>query len=152
MLRSMFRLWFKNFLMAVVKFATQPNALVFPTGTLGQQAANALLQGVANLITASGAINPHQSALYAITKAGVAAMTLAAPTGGTDDNVIIEIFSTTAYAHTITTPAAGDIRDGNTSDHDTVCTFNAHIGANLRLRAFNGVWYVEQEIGCSLTS
>jgi|SRR5580693_6880171 hypothetical protein len=151
-MRSLFRLWVKQILSAVVKYATSPNALVFPTGVLGLQAANALLQGVANVLSASGAINPHQSALYAITKAGVAAMTLAAPTAGTDDNVIIEVFSTTAYAHTITTPAAGDIRDGNTSDHDTVCTFNAHIGANLRLRAYNGVWYVENEVGCSLTS
>src|SRR5580658_6764180 len=113
--------------------ATSPNALVFPTGVLGLQAANALLQGVANLIAASGAINPHQSALYAITKAGVAALTLAAPTAGSDDNVIIEVISTTANAHTITTPAAGNIQDGNTSGHNTVATFNAHIGASIRL-------------------
>jgi hypothetical protein len=132
--------------------ATSPNALVFPTGVLGLQAANALLQGVANILSASGAINPHQSALYVITKAGVAALTLAAPTAGSDDNVIIEVISTTANAHTITTPAAGNIQDGNTSGHNTVATFNAHIGASIRLRAYNGTWYVEQEVGCSLTS
>jgi hypothetical protein len=79
-------------------------------------------------------------------------LTLAAPTAGTDDGVLLQFFSTTAEAHTITTPAAGDIRDGNTSDHDTVMTFNAHIGASCMLQAYNGVWYVREEIGCSLTS
>ncbi len=152
MLRSMIRLWFTSLRNSVVKFVTQPNALVFPTGVLGLQAANTLLQGVPNVISASGAINPHQSALYVITKATAAALTLAAPTSGTDDNEILEFISTTAAAHTITTPAAGDIQDGNSSGYNTVMTFNAHKGANCRLRAYQGAWYVESEVGCSLTS
>jgi hypothetical protein len=129
---------------------TDPGNL--PTGVFSPQAATALQQGALAPLAASGAINPHQPGLYVITKAGVAALTLAAPTAGADDNVVIEFISTTAYAHTITTPAAGDIQDGNTSGYDTVMTFNAHIGASCKLRAYNGVWYVEQEIGCALTS
>ena len=128
------------------------NSAVFPLGTLGNIAAAAVGQGAPTPISASGAINPHQSGLYYITKAGVAAMTLAAPTPGADDNVIIEVISTTAHAHTITTPAAGDIQDGNTSGFDTVMTFNAEKGANCKLRAYQGVWYVEQEVGCALSS
>jgi hypothetical protein len=132
--------------------ATLPNAAVCPTGAFTPQAAAACGQGGPVLLSASGAINPHQSATYFITKAGVAALTLAAPTAGADDNVCMDIISTTAYAHTITTPAAGDIQDGNTSGHDTVATFNAEIGANISLRAYAGVWYVQGEVGCSLTS
>jgi hypothetical protein len=123
-----------------------------PGGTLGVQAIAALGGGPPILLAASGAINPHVSGNYFITKAGVAAMTLAAPTAGSDDGVLLLICSTTANAHTITTPAAGDIQDGNTSGHNTVLTMNAHIGANCTLRAYNGTWYVTDEVGCSLTS
>lgn len=125
---------------------------VAPLGTFGQQAANALMAGPFILLTASGAVNPHVPARYIITKAGVAALTLAAPTAGADDGVLLEFTSTTANAHTITTPAAGDIQDGNTSAHNTVLTFNADKGASCLLCAYQGVWYVQSEIGCSLTS
>lgn len=125
---------------------------VTPLGVLSQQAANSLLAGAFNVLSASGAVNPHQPAKYVITKASAAALTLAAPTAGTDDGIQLQFISTTAAAHTITTPAAGDIRDGNTSDHDTVATFNAHIGANCTLQAYNGVWYVTDETGVSLSS
>ena len=125
---------------------------VTPLGTFGQAAANSMLAGPFVSITASGAINPHQSAKYVVSKATAAALTLGAPTSGADDGVLLEFFSTTAAAHTITTPTAGDIRDGNTSDHDTVMTFNAHIGALCILEAYQGVWYVRAEVGCSLSS
>jgi len=132
--------------------ATLPNPAVCPTGALTPQAAAAMGQGGPNLLSASGAVNPHQSALYYITKATAALLTLAAPTAGQDDNVVLEFVSTTAAAHTITTPAAGDIQDGNSGGNDTVMTFNAKIGANCKLRAYAGIWYVEAENGCSLTS
>lgn len=125
---------------------------VTPLGTFGQDAADSLLAGAFNVLSASGAVDPHTPAKYVITKATAAALTLAAPTAGADDGVSLEFISTTAAAHTITTPAAGDIRDGNTSDHDTVATFAAHIGANCTLEAYNGVWYVTSETGVSLSS
>ena len=126
---------------------------VTPLGAFTQDAANSLLAGPFNVLSASQAIDPHTPARYIITKpTNPAALTLAAPTAGTDDGVLLEFISATAVAHTITTPAAGDIRDGNTSDHDTVATFAAHIGANCTLLAYNGVWYVIAEIGVSLSS
>jgi hypothetical protein len=135
------------------------NQLVAPLGAFTQQAAAALLLGPAIPLTASGAIPQPPNAqgarlpgVYVITKAGVAALTLAAPVAGADDGVELLIFSTTAFAHTITTPAAGDIQDGNASGFNTVMTFNAHKGANCILRAYQGVWYVMQEIGCALSS
>src|ERR1043165_5257872 len=62
--------------------------------------------------TADGAITiAHQNAV--ISKAGsAAAMTLAAPTAGTQDGLIIRLISGTAYAHVIT--ATGLIDDGVT--------------------------------------
>lgn len=128
------------------------NPAICPTGAFTDTAAAALQQGTPQPLAASGAINPHQPALYYITKAGVAALTLPAPSPGQDDNVVLEFISTTAYAHTLTTPAAGDIQDGNASGYDTVLTFNAKAGASCKLRAYAGVWYVEQEVGSSLTS
>jgi hypothetical protein len=138
---------------ALVGLAAGPgNGLVCPTGVFTNQAAVALQQGAPTPLSASGAVNPHQPGLYYITKAGTAALTLAAPTVGADDNVVIEFISTTAHAHTITTPAAGDIQDGNNSGFNTVMTFNAEKGASCKLRAYQGVWYVEQEVGCALSS
>ncbi len=129
------------------------NAIVTPLGTLGQDAADSLLAGAYNAIAASGAVDPHTPARYVITKStAAAALTLVAPTAGSDDGVLLEFLSTTAEAHTITTPAAGDIQDGNSSGHDTVMTFNAHIGAMCILEAYQGTWYVRTEVGCSLSS
>lgn len=139
------------------------NQLVAPSGALTNQALAAALLGPIVALSASGAIPQppasiggalgyRQPGVYAITKAGVAALTLVAPVKGADDGVQLRIFSTTAYAHTITCPAAGNIQDGNTSAHDTVMTFNAEIGANCTLVAYQGTWYVVAEVGCSLTS
>jgi hypothetical protein len=135
------------------------NGLNTPPGTLGPQTLSALLAGPFVALAASGAIPVASSTggsrlpgKYVITKAGVAALTLVAPTAGLDDGVLIQLISTTANAHTVTTPAAGNIQDGNTSGHNTVLTFNAHIGANAILEAYNGTWYVLSEVGCSLTS
>ena len=125
---------------------------VFPLGSLGVQAAAALLQGPFIQLSASGAVNPHGSARYVVTKSTAAALTLGPPTSGADDGVSIEIFSTTAAAHTITAPTAGQIVDGNSSTYNTVMTFNAKIGANCTLEAYQGKWYVTSEIGCAMSS
>jgi hypothetical protein len=128
------------------------NSRVCPTGAFSDTAATALQQGVPQLLPISQPIFAHQPALYYITKPGIAALTLPAPRPGNDDNVVLEFIATTAYAHTITTPAAGDIQDGNAAGYNRVMTFNGKLGANCKLRAYNGVWYVESENGCLLTS
>lgn len=87
---------------------------------------------------ASGAINPHVQANYLLTKAGIAAMTLAAPTAGLDDFKQITITSNTANQHTIT--ATGLFLDG--AGHNNVATFPTTAGASLTLMAFNGKWLV----------
>ena len=125
---------------------------VFPLGSLGVQAAATLLQGPYVPLSASAAVNPHQSARYVITKSTAAALTLGPPTKGADDGVTIQFISSTAAAHTITTPTAGNIVDGNSSTYNTVMTFNAKIGASCVLSAYQGIWYVESEIGCAMSS
>ncbi|MDE2022400.1 MAG: hypothetical protein KGI71_05830, partial [Patescibacteria group bacterium] len=72
-------------------------------------------------LTTNGAIPPHAAQTYVITKAGVLAETLAAPTAGTDDGLQIVVTSNTANAHTIT--ATGLLQTGTASVN--VATFAA---------------------------
>lgn len=90
---------------------------------------------------ASAAIGITSGVVY-ITKAGVAAMTLAAPLAGIpaaggNDGQELTIVSTTANAHTVTTPANAI----NGANH--VLTFAATAGTQVKLMAKGGVWYVE---------
>lgn len=109
------------------------------------------LAGTAGLsltaVTASGAINPHTSGVYVITKAGVAAMTLAAPTAGVDDGVEIELFSSTAFAHTLTATGLLQTASANVN----VATFSASAGGGLRLIAFNAKWIAVSQIGITFS-
>ena len=90
--------------------------------------------------SASGAIASTYGTVF-ITKAGVAAMTLAKPiaglpSAGGHDGQQLEIISTTANAHTVTTPS-----NGINGAHVTL-TFTAAVGTNVILTAYNGTWYV----------
>jgi hypothetical protein len=94
-------------------------------------------------ITASGAITPT-AANYVITKAGVAAMTLAAPA---TDGLVLFITSNTAFAHTIT--ATGLLQTG--SANVNVATFAAFAGASLQLVSYGGKWNVRDQIGITFS-
>jgi hypothetical protein len=114
---------------------------------------------IENPCNASGAADaiPVRSGNIFVTTAGVDAMTLATPKAGVygtvptgigepnDDGKELLIYSTTAQAHTITT-AANKI---NGNKH--VATFGAAIGDYIRLIAFNGIWYVLDSNGITLT-
>jgi hypothetical protein len=84
-------------------------------------------------------INPVPG-LVLLTAAGVVTATLplpiAGPPGVGDDGKIICFISTTANAHTVTTPAGGL----NKTLH--IATFAAAVGAYMWLVAFGGSWYV----------
>lgn len=107
-------------------------------GVFTPDAIQKLLGAALVAIGASGAIDPHTANRYMITKAGVAALTLAAPTAGADDGLLIEINSATANAHTVT--ATGLYEDG--AGHVNLATFPANIGGYLNLMAYQGKWYV----------
>jgi hypothetical protein len=88
-------------------------------------------------VTADGAITIKDGVVTS-TKAGVCAMTLAAPTPGDDDGKILKIYSATAQAHTVT--AAGGFNAGGTASD--VATFGGAIGDGLTVVAWLGAWYV----------
>lgn len=98
-------------------------------------------------LPASTAIDPRTAQRYLISKAGVAALTLAAPTAGVDDGIAIYIGSRTANAHTVTT--SGLLQTGSASVN--TATFAAFAGAGLRLVAFNGFWIVEHQVGITFS-
>jgi hypothetical protein len=123
------------------------NGLVTPLGAFTAAAAASLGAGPFIAIAVSGAVNPNQPGRYVITKAGVAALTLAAPRVGIDDGVLLQISSTTANAHTVT--ATGLYADGG--GHVNLATFAAQIGATLILEAYQGKWYVMLQQGVTMT-
>ncbi len=89
----------------------------------------------------SGAITvPTQNTMVVLNKAGVAAMTLAAPIAGTD-GVLLYVTSATAQAHTVA--ATSLIGDGTSGSPHTTCTFTTgYIGQGMLLVVANGIYNV----------
>ena len=89
-------------------------------------------------INADGAITlPEKDTTVIVTKATAAALTLAAPSAGTD-GVVLRIMSATAAAHTVTF-TAGFYSDTTSSD---VATFAAKAGASMTVQSRAGTWAV----------
>jgi hypothetical protein len=89
--------------------------------------------------TASGAIGIKEG-LVSIDGTSALAMTLAAPASGLqsaggDDGRLLRILSTTAFAHTVTTPA-----NAIAPSHHVI-TFSAAAGEWIELVADGGLWY-----------
>jgi hypothetical protein len=82
------------------------------------------------------------------TKAGVAAMTLAAPTAAQEGTTIV-FTSRTAHAHTVT--ATGLIENGVTGGSKNLATFAAFAGASLTLQAINLKWHVISLNACVIS-
>lgn len=101
--------------------------------------------GVQSAVDANGALSVAGGQVM-ITKDGVCALTLAAPTvNGTR----LTVTSTTANAHTITTVDL--IHDGTTGTHD-LATFAAFPGASLTLEAYEGLWYTVANVAVTITT
>lgn len=115
-----------------------------------------------NPVKASGSTDalPVADADVFVTTAGVDAMTLALPRAGVypagttvmqalgdpqDDGKRLLIRSTTAFAHTITTPALGV----NGALH--IITFSGVVTNFVELEAFNGSWWVIGSSGATLS-
>jgi hypothetical protein len=98
---------------------------------------------------ASGAITIGTGNV-AITLGSAAALTLPLPiagpaSAGGQDGASLTIFATTAFAHTVTTPANGI----NGSLH--VATFAAAVGNAVMLTAYNGKWYTASINGVTIS-
>lgn len=98
------------------------------------------------LLTTNGAL-AVASGNYVITKAGVLADTLGAPTAGIQDGALIIITSSTANAHTLT--ATGLLGTGTASVN--VATFAAQLGSGLTLMAYQGKWLVLSAVGITFS-
>ncbi len=89
---------------------------------------------------AAGAVGIVEG-LSVITAGAAIALTLAAPTPGGpgigDDGKHLSFLSTTAFAHTVTTPA------NKINGSKLTATFAAAVDSNIEFIAYNGVWYVQ---------
>lgn len=110
------------------------------------QSANGGVKGEFAVYAADGAI-ALRSHVAIITKGTAAALTLAVPTATTHDGVVIEIVSTTAAAHTVTATTVGFNAGDAASD---VGTFAAAIGNGLSVVAYQGEWYVLNNVNVTL--
>lgn len=108
-------------------------------GTLLTATAAALNGNNGTTASANGAIT-QTSGRVVITKASAAALTLADPTATTDDYKELEIISATAAAHTVSNAAGSGFNAGGASTD--VGTFGGAKGDNMRVVAYQGVWYV----------
>lgn len=88
--------------------------------------------------SADGAISV-KTGVVVVTKAGVAALTLADPTATDDDGCELLIISATAQAHTVSNAAGSGFNGGGASAD--VGTFGGAKGDNMRLVAYQGDWY-----------
>jgi hypothetical protein len=88
-----------------------------------------------------------KSGIAMLTKAGVAAMTLAAPTATTDDGKVLRIVAATANAHTVTQSSPGFNGAGGSGD---VATFGGAIGDNLVIVAYQGVWHIVSKVNVTV--
>jgi hypothetical protein len=118
----------------------------FARGVFTEDSVSKTLLNDYQLLSASGAM-PVVSGRYLITKAGIAALTLAAPAVGAQDGAYIEVQSTTAFAHTLT--ATGLFQDG--AGHVNLATFAAFAGAGLKFVAYQGKWMVERVQGVTMS-
>lgn len=86
-----------------------------------------------------------QPGLSLLGSGGALSMTLAAPSAQ-QDGLVMNIFASTAQAHTITNTAGFN---GGTTARD-VCTLGGAIGDGITIVAFGGVWYVTANRNCTL--
>lgn len=107
------------------------------------------LQAATAVVSADSAIAiPTRDTRYYITKAGVAAMTLADPTAGVHDGLLLSFISATAQAHTLSNAAGSGFNAGGAGSD--IGTFGGAIGDGIVLEAYNGKWLVRSKTNVTL--
>jgi len=96
-------------------------------------------QNAVQLIGSADAVLSNVSSYNVIQSGGVDAITLPTPVAGDEGN-IIDIWSATAHAHTVT--AASACFAVAVTGNKTVCTFPAFPGAGIKLRVCNLLYHV----------
>jgi hypothetical protein len=101
-------------------------------------------------VTADGAITiPSGTKFFFMTKAGVAAMTLADPTATTHDGIVLHFIAATANAHTLDNSAGSGFFSSGGSSKD-VATFGGAIGDRISVVAYQGKWYILDSLNITL--
>lgn len=99
------------------------------------------------VLSASGAV-PIKRSTCIITKAGVAALTLADPTADVHDGVEMTFISATAQAHTLSNAAGSGFNAGGSGTD--VGTFGGGIGDGITVVAYQGKWLVKNKTNVTL--
>jgi hypothetical protein len=100
-----------------------------------------------NLLAVDGAIQPLGANNYfAVTKAGVAALTLAF---GSVDGQRLIVQDVGGHAHVITVTLPSPVTAGLNGTHATA-TFNGTIGSFVELVSYAGSWYVLGSSGVTI--
>jgi hypothetical protein len=120
-------------------------SLITNTQTLGSR-----VQKAVNLTGSADAVLSSVPGYYIIFTAGVDAVTLPTPVAGDEGN-IIEIWSASDNAHTVTA-ASACIGVGSASGLRTVATFPAKIGAGICLRVCNLLYHLLYSSGTGTNS
>jgi hypothetical protein len=105
------------------------------------------------LVAANSALSVSSGNYILITKAGVIALTLAAPTAGVQDGMVITITADNgAFADTLTATAL--LQTGGAGSPYTTATFgvtSAFNGASLTLKSYGGFWFVVASVNVAFT-
>jgi hypothetical protein len=125
--------------------AAQAGARTFTIPDPGASASFSMMAVEAGAV--NGAIG-IKDGFVPLTKAGVAAMTLAAPVATVDDGKILRIVATTANAHTVTQASDGFNGAGAGSD---VATFGGAVGDKLVVIAYQAKWYILDSLNITLS-
>lgn len=99
------------------------------------------------ILSADGAV-PIKRSTCIITKAGVAALTLADPTADAHDGVEMTFISATANAHTLSNAAGSGFNAGGAGTD--VGTFGGAKGDGITVVAYQGKWYVKTKTNVTL--
>lgn len=112
---------------------------IFGTLMTSQETVEGTVQNAVQLTGSADALLSSVPGYYVIQSTGVDAITLPTPAAGDEGN-IIDIWSATAHAHTVT--AASACFAVAVTGNKTVCTFPAFPGAGIKLRVCNLLYHV----------
>lgn len=122
---------------------------IFGNLMTSQQTLEGTTQNAIQLTGSADAVLSSVSTYNVVQTAGVDAITMPTPVAGDEGN-IIDIWSATANAHTVT--AASACFAIGASANKTVCTFPAYPGAGIKLRVCNLLYHVISSGGTGTNS
>lgn len=140
-----------NGALVFIGLPTDFNAFIEIFGSLmtSQQTLEGTTQNAVQLTGSADAVLSSISTYNVIQSTGVDAITLPTPVAGDEGN-IIDIWSATAHAHTVT--AASACFAVGVTGNKTVCTFPAFPGAGIKLRVCNLLYHVISSGGTGTNS